>query len=166
MKRFFLILSFGLLIASSTRATEQTLLARVTVYWRSAGSGQLASWNGAHLHEGHCAVDPHRIPYGSKVVFPDATCIAVDSGPDVVSRRAARACARTAAERAAIVVDRYFETKEEAMSWAGRHPHFMMLRVQGHDNDKPASPKLADLEAGPYRSGVTHVADCLFLTES
>src|SRR5262249_56213998 len=62
------------------------------VYWRGEGSGEHASWNGARLQEGHCAVDPKKIPYGSKVVFPDATCVAADSGPGVVSRKAARLC--------------------------------------------------------------------------
>jgi hypothetical protein len=61
----------------------------------------------AQLREKHCAVDPKKIPYGSKVVFPDAACVAVDSGPGVVNRKAARSCGRTAAERNAIVIDRF-----------------------------------------------------------
>jgi hypothetical protein len=58
---------------------------------RCEGSGEQASWNGERLRESHCAVDPKKIPYGSKVVLPDATCVAVDSGPDVVNRKAVRA---------------------------------------------------------------------------
>ena len=69
--------------------SERSTLARVTVYWRGEGSGEHASWNGKRLRESHCAVDPKKIPYGSKVVFPDATCVVVDRGPDVVKRKAA-----------------------------------------------------------------------------
>jgi hypothetical protein len=40
----------------------------------------------------HRKRDPKRIAYGSKVVFPDRACTAVDTGPAVVSRKAARLC--------------------------------------------------------------------------
>jgi hypothetical protein len=78
--------------------------------------GDHASWNGERLREPHCAVDPKKVPYGSKVVFPDAECLTVDSGPDVVNRKAARSCGRNAAERNAIVIDRFFDTKEKALA--------------------------------------------------
>lgn len=68
-------------------ADEHSALARVTVYWHGKGSGANAAWNGTRLRESHCAVDPKKIPYGSKVVFHDAECVAVDSGPDVVNRK-------------------------------------------------------------------------------
>jgi hypothetical protein len=42
--------------------------------------------------------------------------MAVDSGPDVVNRKAVRSCARNAAERNAIVIDRFFNTKQEALA--------------------------------------------------
>jgi hypothetical protein len=70
-----------------------------------------------------------KIPYGSKVAFPDATCMAVDSGPDVVNRKAARSCGRNAAERNAIVIDRFFDTKQKALAWAKAHPYFMTVRI-------------------------------------
>jgi 3D (Asp-Asp-Asp) domain-containing protein len=120
----------GLLLVSSVFAGEHSSLARVTVYWHSEGSGANAAWNGAPLHEGHCAVDPKKIPYGSQVVFHDADCLAVDSGPDVVNRKAARLCGRTAAERNAIVIDRFFETKQKALAWEKTHPHFMSVRIR------------------------------------
>ena len=111
------------------------MLARVTVYWAS-GDGGSDVWTrshkcatGAHLRAGHCAVDPKKIAYGSKVVFDDATCIAVDTGRDVVNRKAARRCGRNASERSALVVDRFFETKNQALHWANTHPQFMTLRV-------------------------------------
>jgi 3D (Asp-Asp-Asp) domain-containing protein len=94
-----------------------------------AGEGSKFASTGRRLHSGHCAVDPKRIPYGSKVVFPDRACTAVDTGPAVISRKAARACGRTASQLKAIVVDRFFETKREAMAWTNAHPHFMTLQV-------------------------------------
>ncbi len=115
---------------------EQSLLARVTVYWASGGSGS-DSWtrnhvaaSGAHLRAGHCAVDPRRIPYGSRVILPDGELVAVDTGSAVRSRRAARLCGRSASEKSAIVVDRFFETKGQALSWANRNPQFMSVRVE------------------------------------
>ena len=119
--------------AASLFAREESILARITVYWPGEGQSQACS-NGARLRAGHVAVDPKRIPYGSHVIFPDAECVAVDSGPGVVNRTAARACARTAAQRAALVIDRFFESKSAALSWAGAHPQFMTVRVQSADS--------------------------------
>ena len=130
-----LVLSF----ACQLFATEQTTLARVTVYWPGEGSGRSAAWNGAQLREEHCAVDPKKVPYGSKVIFNDGECKAVDTGPDVVKRKAARSLGRTAAERNAIVIDRFFHTKETATAWESAHPHFMMVRVQTADTKQAAN---------------------------
>ena len=144
--RFFPI-AFGLafLVATPLFATESSLLARITVYW--PGEGQLrACSNGARLRAGHCAVDPKRIPYGSQVQFPDATCLAVDSGPAVVSRAAARSCGRTSAQKNAIVVDRFFESKEAALSWERSHPHFMTVRVLPPGERTQTDEKVATLE--------------------
>ena len=116
-------------------AGEHSALARVTVYWPEEGSGTNAAWNGTRLEEGHCAVNPKKIPYGSKIVFHDAECLAVDSGPGVVNRRAARACGRNAAERNAIVIDRFFDTKERALAWAKANPDFMTVRVRTSDTE-------------------------------
>ena len=55
--------------------------------------------------------------------------MAVDSGPAVVNRKAARSCGRNVAERNAIVIDRFFDTKEKALAWARAHPHFMTVRI-------------------------------------
>jgi 3D (Asp-Asp-Asp) domain-containing protein len=129
MKR--LIMTAGLVLSFGCQlfASDRTALARVTVYWPGEGSGKSAAWNGAQLREDHCAVDPKKIPYGSKVTFGDGECTAVDSGPAVVKRKAARSCGRTTAERNAIVIDRFFYTKEKALAWESTHPHFMMVRV-------------------------------------
>ena len=114
---------------------DQSLLARVTVYWASGGHGSDSSTRrhqcstGVRLRVGHCAVDPRRIPYGSKVVFVDGVFTAVDTGGAVISRKAARRAGRTPAERNALVVDRFFETKRQALSWANAHPAFMTVQV-------------------------------------
>ena len=135
MKTFILIFVSSLLLASQVFAREQSVLARVTVYWASGGGGSDSCTRahkcatGARLRAGHCAVDPKKIAYGSKVVFPDATCVAVDTGRDVINRKAARRSGRTATERSALVVDRFFETKGQALRWASANPHFMTLRV-------------------------------------
>jgi 3D (Asp-Asp-Asp) domain-containing protein len=126
MKLSYTVLFFSFL-ASAAFAREESILARVTSYW--AGEGPKYASTGRRLRAGHCAVDPKRIPYGSKVVFPDRACTAVDTGPAVISRKAARLCGRTASQLKAIVVDRFFETKREAMAWTNAHPHFMTLQV-------------------------------------
>lgn len=139
MKKILSSLVILLLLAPASHALEQSVLARVTVYWASGGKGS-DRWTrrhvcstGARLRVGHCAVDPRRIPYGSKVTFPDGTLLAVDTGSAVRSRKAARLSGRTASERNALVIDRFFETKQQAMSWANRHPYFMFVRISPPD---------------------------------
>jgi hypothetical protein len=129
MKR--LITTVGLILSFTCQlfASERTAFARISVYWPGEGSGKSAAWNGVRLSEDHCAVDPKKIPYGSKVLFGDGECMAVDTGPDVVKRKAAQSLGRTAAQRNAIVIDRFFHTKERALAWESAHPHFMTVRV-------------------------------------
>jgi 3D (Asp-Asp-Asp) domain-containing protein len=149
----YLLTTIGLafLFATPVLAAEDSFLARITVYW--PGEGQLrACSNGARLRAGHCAVDPKRIPFGSHVVFPDATCTAVDSGPAVVSRKAARMTGRTISQRNAIVIDRFFESKEAALSWESRHPRFMTVRIVpsgSRDESKEAVAALNGVERTP-----------------
>ena len=136
-------------IVSPIFADEHSALARVTVYWHSKGSGANASWKGVPLRDGHCAVDPKKIPYGSQVVFHDAECMAVDTGPDVVNRKASRLCGRSAAERNAIVIDRFFDTKEKALAWAKANPHFMVVQVRTLDKgatspERPVTASVRD----------------------
>jgi 3D (Asp-Asp-Asp) domain-containing protein len=139
MKTFLTAFIFTVLLAPTGFAAEQSMLARVTVYWASGGGGS-DRWTrrhvcstGARLRVGHCAVDPRRIPYGSKVILPDATLVAVDTGSAVVSRKAARRSGRTANERSALVIDRFFETKQQALNWARRNPYFMFVRISPPD---------------------------------
>jgi 3D (Asp-Asp-Asp) domain-containing protein len=128
MRYFLTTIGFAFLIATPIFAAEDSLLARITVYWRAEGQLRACS-NGARLRTGHCAVDPKRIPFGSQVLFPDTACVAVDSGPAVVSRKAARMTGRTVLQRNALVIDRFFESREAALAWERSHPHFMTVRV-------------------------------------
>jgi len=139
MKRLLMTAGLILSFACQLFATEQTRLARVTVYWPGEGSGRSAAWNGAQLREEHCAVDPRKIPYGSKLLFGDGECMAVDTGPDVVKRKAARSLGRTSVERDAIVIDRFFDTRQKALVWESAHPHFMMVRVQTAETKEAAN---------------------------
>jgi hypothetical protein len=140
-----LALLIGLFLTLQTAyAAEQPTLARVTTYWREEGQLR-AAWNGARLQNGHCAVDPKKIPYGSRIQLGDEEVIAVDTGPAVVSRKAARRSGRNAAERNAVVVDRYFETKSQAVAWEKSHPHFMKVRVLS------PRPALAISEKSPVK---------------
>ena len=145
-KFLFLVttLGFAFLFAASAFAREESLLARITVYWPGEGQVRACS-NGARLRGGHCAVDPKRIPFGSRVLFPDATCTAVDSGPAVVSRKAARMTGRTISQRNAVVIDRFFESKETALSWESRHPHFITVRVVPPGSRNESSETVARL---------------------
>src|SRR5205823_12497189 len=127
--RFALIVGI-LLLAPLAYAAEQLTFARVTSYWREEGQLR-AAWNGARLRNGHCAVDPKKIPYGSRIQLGDEELIAVDTGPAVVSRKAARLSGHNEAERNAVVIDRFFDTKSQAVAWEKAHPHFMKVRVLG-----------------------------------
>ena len=131
MKRLIATIALALLVVPATFAGEQSLLARVTVYWASgdAGSNHNQSTR-RRLQTGDCAVDTRHIPYGSRLIFPDGTTsAAVDTGPAVRNHKAARISGRTVYERNAVVIDRFFETKREALSWASRNPLFMTVRV-------------------------------------
>jgi 3D (Asp-Asp-Asp) domain-containing protein len=138
MRWLITAVGLGLLLVSPMFAGEHSAFARVTVYWHSEGSGANAAWNGTRLRDGHCAVDPKKIPFGSQVVFHDAECMAVDSGPDVVNRKAARLSGRSAAERNAIVIDRFFDTKQKALAWAKANPDFMVVQVRPQTPDANA----------------------------
>ncbi len=139
------------------KTREQTVLARVTVYWAKGGSGsdrytrQHKTATGVRLRSGHCAVDPRRIPYGSQIIFPDGRFMAVDTGTAVINRKAARLSGRTKYERDAVVVDRFFETKRQALAWEKTHPPFMMVRVitPNYRRTVPSQERLA-AAAGKY----------------
>ena len=108
-----------------------THLARVTVYWPEEGdyyTKRRRSSTGVSLRDGHCAVDPKVIPYGSVVKVPGmGEFVAVDTGSAVVSRRAARAAGRTSHERNALVVDVYCSTRSKARAFEASAPKFAVV---------------------------------------
>ena len=67
MKRLIATIALALLVVPATFAGEQSLLARVTVYWASgdAGSNHHQCATGRRLQTGDCSVDTRHIPYGS-----------------------------------------------------------------------------------------------------
>jgi 3D (Asp-Asp-Asp) domain-containing protein len=148
MKRLVLLLLLGVATANgSTR--DNSLLARVTVYWANGGRGadrytrQHKSATGLRLKKGHCAVDPKKIPYGSRVVLPDGTALsAVDTGSAVRNRKAARRSGRTPHERDAIVIDKFFETKSQALAWANSNPPFVNVKVVPPNAPAVAKPNI------------------------
>ena len=136
MKRFTLLLLLSMVGVADGYYRDDSLLARVTVYWARGGRGsdrytqQHKSASGLRLRQGHCAVDPRKIPFGSKVVLPDGTTLnAVDTGTAVRNRKAARKGGRTPNERNAIVIDKFFETKHQALVWANSNPPFVNVKV-------------------------------------
>jgi 3D (Asp-Asp-Asp) domain-containing protein len=159
MNRLYAV-SLIFILAQAASAREQCMLARVTVYWSTGISGcDRAQGTGARLHAGHCAVDPEKIPYGSKVFFPDGPCVAVDSGPAVINRKAARLTGRNSRERDAIVIDRFFETKQQALSWEKAHPYFMTVQITDSRQERKEAPEgvgriVAQINSSPQSTGV------------
>jgi len=164
MKRSALILLLGLsaLPSGFARNVSQpnSLLARITVYWARGGRGsdrytrQHKSATGLHLQQGHCAVDPRKIPYGSKVILPDGTALsAVDTGTAVQNRKAARKAGHTINERNAIVIDKFFETKSQALMWANSNPPFLSVKVVPPNAPAVAKPNITT--AQPIALGPT-----------
>jgi 3D (Asp-Asp-Asp) domain-containing protein len=114
-------------------AKIETHLARVTAYWPGEGADYTArglSSSGVQLRDGHCAVDPKVIPYGSMVKIAGVgEYVAVDTGPAVVSRRAARQAGRTSRERNALVVDVYCSSRSKARVFEANAPDFAVINV-------------------------------------
>ena len=159
MNRFLLLGLVALISANNsfardTRVTrDNSLLARVTVYWARGGHGgdrytrQHKSATGMRLHVGHCAVDPKRIPYGSHVVLPDGTSLAaVDTGSAVRNRKAARRAGRTTDERNAVVIDKFFETKGQALAWANANPPFVSVKVVQPNAPTVSTPNITNAQ--------------------
>ncbi len=112
-------------------ASQLSRLARVTVYWPEEGdfyTRNRKSSTGTRLRDGHCAVDPKVIPYGSVVNVPGVgRLIAADTGGAVISRRAARVAGRTREQRSAIVIDVFCSTRAKARALVKRVKHFAVV---------------------------------------
>jgi 3D (Asp-Asp-Asp) domain-containing protein len=117
--------------STPVRASADGRLARVTAYWAGEGdyyTGRCISATGVHLHDGHCAVDPKIIPYGSVVEIAGVgKFLAVDTGSAVISRTAARAGGHTAEERNAIVIDLFFANRSEGEKFAAADSKFVSI---------------------------------------
>jgi 3D (Asp-Asp-Asp) domain-containing protein len=151
MKRLVFLLLLSTICAAHGYYRDNSLLARVTVYWAGGGRGSdrytrlHKSATGQRLQQGHCAVDPRRIPFGSKVVLPDGTTLhAVDTGTAVRNRKAARKAGRTQTERNAIVIDKFFETKRQALMWANSNPPFVNVKVIAPGAPVVAKPNITN----------------------
>ena len=151
MKRSVFLLLLGVTATANGFTRDNSLLARVTVYWAHGGRGadrytrQHKSATGLRLQQGHCAVDPRKIPYGSRVVLPDGTALsAVDTGSAVRNRKAARRSGRTTYERNALVIDKFFETKRQALSWASANPPFVNVKVIPPNTAPLAKPNITN----------------------
>jgi 3D (Asp-Asp-Asp) domain-containing protein len=118
-------------LTSEEEAGTEQRLARVTAYWAGEGdyyTGRCISATGVHLHDGHCAVDPNIIPYGSVVEISGVgKFLAVDTGSAVISRTAARESGHNSAERSAIVVDVFFEDAREGERFAAGAAKFVRI---------------------------------------
>src|SRR5256885_6809421 len=124
MKWLILLVLLGVVAKANGFTRDNSLLARVTVYWAHGGRGadrytrQHKSATGLRLQQGHCAVDPKKIPYGSRVVLPDGSALSA-----VGTRRAGRhpkTCRRSGRaiyEPKSIVVRKIFQTKRQAFFW-------------------------------------------------
>ena len=151
MNRLILLLLMSVVATANAFIGDKSLLARVTVYWANGGRGadrytrQHKSATGLRLHQGHCAVDPKKIPYGSRVVLPDGTALsAVDTGSAVRNRKAARKLGRTSPERNAVVIDKFFETKRQALAWANSNPPFVSVKVVPPGAPAVATPNITN----------------------
>jgi hypothetical protein len=151
MKRLTLLVLLATVGAAHGYYRDNSLLARVTVYWAQGGRGsdqytrQHKSATGQRLRDGNCAVDPRKIPYGSRVVLPDGTALnAVDTGTAVQNRKAARKSGRNVYERSAVVIDKFFETKREALMWANSNPPFVSVKVLPPNAPAMAKPNITN----------------------
>jgi 3D (Asp-Asp-Asp) domain-containing protein len=151
MKRLTIIFLLGIIGAANGAYRTDSQLARVTVYWAKGGRGsdrysrQHKSATGQRLQQGHCAVDPRKIPYGSRVILPDGSALrAVDTGTAVQNRKAARRSGRTTGERNAIVVDKFFETKQQALAWANSNPSFVNVKVISPNAPAVTTPNITN----------------------
>ena len=162
MKRLVLLLLFGVTAAANGFTGDNSLLARVTVYWAQGGhdadqyTRQHKSATGTRLRQGHCAVDPQKIPYGSRVVLPDGSALsAVDTGSAVRNRKAARRSGRTNYERNAIVIDKFFETKRQALAWANSNPPFVSVKVIPPNTATVAKPNITNSQRIALNPAIT-----------
>ncbi len=119
------------LVSGDDHSRPASHLARLTASWAAEGdyyTGHGMSATGVRLHDGLCAVDPNVIPYGSVVEIAGlGKFLAVDTGTAVIQRRAAREGGHTDAERRALVIDIYFESRIDGEKFAASAAKFAQI---------------------------------------
>jgi 3D (Asp-Asp-Asp) domain-containing protein len=134
-------------MASASGEALGNRLARLTAYWSGEGdyyTRRHISATGIRLHNGHCAVDPTIIPYGSVVQIEGlGSYLAVDTGTAVVSRRAARESGHNRLERHALVIDLYFEDRSDGERFAATGPKFATISWRAPEADSSAPSLVA-----------------------
>jgi len=151
MRRLTIIFLLGIIGAANGAYRNDSLLARVTVYWAHGGRGsdrysrQHESATGQRLRQGHCAVDPKKIPYGSCVILPGGSARrAGETARAVQNSDGARRAGRTTGERNAIVIDKFFETKQQALTWANSNPPFVNVKVVPPNTPAVTTPNITN----------------------
>ena len=108
-----------LFITLFSTVKSEEVLARVTYYW-----GDTETSTGAKpTPKKTIAVNPKRIPYGSKVTIPrmGVTYVAQDTGSAVVSRKASNG--------KTLIIDVYCATKSEADRYIKIYPMYMKIKI-------------------------------------
>jgi 3D (Asp-Asp-Asp) domain-containing protein len=112
--------------------SSEMMTVRVTVYWKN-GEGTdyytkkgISSTGRRLVNKKSAAVDPKVIPYGSKIILPQAgkELLAIDTGSAVKNRTAAKKLGRDVP-----VVDIFFDNKSEALNFAKNNPMFMKALI-------------------------------------
>jgi 3D (Asp-Asp-Asp) domain-containing protein len=137
-------------------------LARLTAYWTEEDpwTAKHESSTGARLQEGFCAVDPKLIPYGSLVNIPGGkSYMAVDTGSAVISRQAAIGSGANAAQRNALVIDLFFETRKDAENFAAHGPAFATISWTKPLTaaDSPNNPRALPMDVPRLPAGTVYM---------
>lgn len=93
---------------------KKSIKVYVTCYWRGEDpdTSKLRSSSGRRLVSGRSlATDPRVFDYGTKLIIGNREWVVVDTGTDVIARKASRANGH----KGVPVVDCFFNTEREAM---------------------------------------------------
>jgi len=120
MRKFLLYIITFLILTNSQGNCSNCKLARITFYYPGEDSYGYATSTGTRLRPWKtCAVDPDYIPYFSTVHITelDLDVKAIDSGTDVIRRKASKQDGKTYSERHALVIDIPVRSKTEYLVW-------------------------------------------------
>lgn len=104
------------LVKTYPKTNPKEIKVMLTAYWvgEDKWTSKLQSATGVRLDDGHCAVDPRIISYGSTLVVAGRKLKAVDTGSAVISKKASRGRYP--------VIDVFFHSKREAIAWLNKTP--------------------------------------------